>query len=470
MLVIGVVALIAIGPKELPGVLRMVGQWMGKIRRMASEFQGQFQEAMREAEMADLKKQVDDITTSATSVTNFDPLGDISKQFETAIEDKPAQTATPRRAGALRRRAERRAGDADPVPQDNATAAARLQHAERVRCRRAAAQGRERRVMRSEDDEKEIEASKAPLMEHLIELRSRLIKAVLAFFIAAVICFFFAKQIYNMLVWPYVWIAGVENTKFIYTALLEYFITQLKLAMFGAAFIAFPIIATQIYMFVAPGLYRNERQAFVPYLIATPIFFVLGAMVVYFLVMPMLVRFSLGMQQSAGRRPRRDRAAAQGRRIPVADDEPDAGVRRRVPASGDPDAARPHRHRHLADAAGEAALFHRRRLRDRGGADAARCAQPDVARDPADAALRAVDLVGEDGRGQGAGAARGRRRQPGGVGRDRTVILRRRAKAEPRRVDRPGCCNAAAVHRFEATLRIAPQDDGMAGFFAEPLL
>ncbi len=96
------------------------------------------------------------------------------------------------------------------------------------------------------------------------------------------------------------WIAGIENTKFIYTALLEYFITQLKLAMFGAAFFAFPVIATQIYMFVAPGLYRNERQAFVPYLIATPIFFVLGAMVVYFLVMPMLVRFSLGMQQTPG--------------------------------------------------------------------------------------------------------------------------------------------------------------------------
>ncbi len=95
LLVIGVVALIAIGPKELPGVLRMVGQWMGKVRRMASEFQGQFQEAMREAEMADIKKQVDDITNTASTVTNFDPLGDISKQFETAIDDKPAQTATP---------------------------------------------------------------------------------------------------------------------------------------------------------------------------------------------------------------------------------------------------------------------------------------------------------------------------------------------------------------------------------------
>ena len=95
LLVIGVVALIAIGPKELPGVLRAVGQWMGKIRRMAAEFQGQFQEAMREAEMEDIKKQVDDLTSTATSVTNFDPLGDISKQFETAVEDKPVQVATP---------------------------------------------------------------------------------------------------------------------------------------------------------------------------------------------------------------------------------------------------------------------------------------------------------------------------------------------------------------------------------------
>ena len=146
----------------------------------------------------------------------------------------------------------------------------------------------------------DIEATKAPLMDHLIELRSRLIKALAAFAVMFVLCFFFAKQIYNILVWPFVFVAGPENSKFIYTALLEYFITQLKLAMFGAAFLSFPVVATQIYMFVAPGLYHNERKAFLPYLIATPFFFALGAMVVYFLVMPMLVRFSLGMQQSPG--------------------------------------------------------------------------------------------------------------------------------------------------------------------------
>jgi sec-independent protein translocase protein TatC len=149
----------------------------------------------------------------------------------------------------------------------------------------------------SHDD---IEATKAPLMEHLIELRSRLIKALVAFGVMFAICFFFAKDIYNILVWPFVWIAGAENSKFIYTALLEYFLTQLKLAMFGAAFLSFPVIAGQIYMFVAPGLYRHERKAFLPYLVATPFFFTRGAAVGYFLVLPMLVRSSLGMQQSGG--------------------------------------------------------------------------------------------------------------------------------------------------------------------------
>ena len=151
-----------------------------------------------------------------------------------------------------------------------------------------------------EDEEKEIEATKAPLMDHLIELRSRLIKALAAFGIATAGCFFFAKHIYNVLTWPYVWVAGAANSKFIYTGLLEYFVVQLKLAIFGGIFLSFPVIATQIYMFVAPGLYRNERRAFLPYLIATPIFFVLGASVVYIVVWPLITKFSLGMQQLGG--------------------------------------------------------------------------------------------------------------------------------------------------------------------------
>ena len=147
-------------------------------------------------------------------------------------------------------------------------------------------------------DEAEIEASRAPLMDHLIELRSRLIKALLAFGLAFIVCFFFAKQIYNVLVWPFVWVAGPENSKFIYTALLEYFLTQLKLAMFGAGFLSFPVIAAQIYKFVAPGLYKNERAAFLPFLIASPVLFLMGASLVYFFFTPMVMWFFLAMQQT----------------------------------------------------------------------------------------------------------------------------------------------------------------------------
>jgi sec-independent protein translocase protein TatC len=146
----------------------------------------------------------------------------------------------------------------------------------------------------------DIESTKAPLIEHLIELRSRLIKSAVAFCIALIGCFFLAKQIFNILTFPYCWVAGAENCKFIYTGLLEYFVVQLKIAMFGAAFISFPIVATQLYMFVAPGLYRHERNAFRPYLIATPVFFVLGAGVVYGVLWPLVARFSLSMQQLGG--------------------------------------------------------------------------------------------------------------------------------------------------------------------------
>jgi sec-independent protein translocase protein TatB len=87
LVVIGVVALIAIGPKELPGVLRATGQWMGKIRRMANEFQDQFREAMREAEMEDLKKTVDDVTSTPSNLTNFDPIGTVRKEVESLMSD-----------------------------------------------------------------------------------------------------------------------------------------------------------------------------------------------------------------------------------------------------------------------------------------------------------------------------------------------------------------------------------------------
>jgi sec-independent protein translocase protein TatC len=150
--------------------------------------------------------------------------------------------------------------------------------------------------MTPDDD---IEASKAPLMEHLLELRRRLMWSLLAVFLAFLVCFWFARPIYNLLLWPYRLAVGSDAPiEMIYTAPQEFFFTQVKLAIFGAIFIAFPVIASQIYMFVAPGLYRNERKAFLPYLIATPILFLLGGALVYFVAMPLAMKFFLSMQQT----------------------------------------------------------------------------------------------------------------------------------------------------------------------------
>ena len=133
----------------------------------------------------------------------------------------------------------------------------------------------------------DIDASKAPLMDHLIELRQRLIYSLIAFFGMFVICFMFARPIYDILAWPLHLVA--PNVRMIATHLLEELFTNIKLAMFGAAFLSFPFAAYQLFKFVAPGLYRNEKDAFRPYLLWTWLLFILGAAVVYFLVMPLLI-------------------------------------------------------------------------------------------------------------------------------------------------------------------------------------
>ena len=155
----------------------------------------------------------------------------------------------------------------------------------------------------SDVDKEEIEKSSAPLIEHLIELRRRLIWSLGGFFVAFLVCFFFAKRLFNLLVVPFKWAtqwAGLDPHKveLIYTAPQEFFFTQVKLAMFGGMVIAFPLIATQIYKFIAPGLYKNERNAFLPFLIASPILFLMGASLVYFFFTPMVMWFFLAMQQA----------------------------------------------------------------------------------------------------------------------------------------------------------------------------
>ncbi|MBC6716666.1 twin-arginine translocase subunit TatC [Aurantimonas sp. DM33-3] len=149
----------------------------------------------------------------------------------------------------------------------------------------------------------DIEASSAPLIEHLIELRTRLLWSLGGFLVAFILCFFFAKPIFNFLVVPYQtateW-AGVHNkqVELIYTAPQEFFFTQVKIAAFGGFFLAFPLIASQIYKFVAPGLYREERGAFLPFLVATPLLFLLGAALVYYFFTPMVMWFFLSMEQT----------------------------------------------------------------------------------------------------------------------------------------------------------------------------
>ncbi|MFC3069593.1 twin-arginine translocase subunit TatC [Phenylobacterium soli] len=186
-------------------------------------------------------------------------------------------------------------------------------------------------------DEAEIEASRAPLLDHLVELRQRLITCIIAFFAAFLVCFYFAGPLFEFLLRPFsiaaqllalrhdthasdlgaqalAMLTGAKNmflaligvldlptptgkvTSLVFTAPLEFFFTKVKLAAFGAIILAFPVLAWQVYAFVAPGLYKRERRAFLPFLVAAPALFVMGAALVYYMIMPFVLWFSLSQQ------------------------------------------------------------------------------------------------------------------------------------------------------------------------------
>ncbi|HWA30784.1 MAG TPA: twin-arginine translocase subunit TatC [Rhizomicrobium sp.] len=150
---------------------------------------------------------------------------------------------------------------------------------------------------RTAEDEADIEKSKAPLLDHLIELRRRIIWSLIAFVVCFGLCFAFAKYIYAFLTWPLAEaLKGQPNDHLIYTALYETFFTYVKVGMFGGICLAFPFIAAQLWLFIAPGLYRNERRAFYPFLIASPILFVTGGAFVFFIMLPYAIHFFLGYQ------------------------------------------------------------------------------------------------------------------------------------------------------------------------------
>ena len=148
------------------------------------------------------------------------------------------------------------------------------------------------------NDEKSNQSS---FVEHLTELRSRLLKSFAFLFIFFILCYIFSENIYSFLVAPYADAVKDDGSsrRMIFTALHETFITYLKVAFFASMFIASPIILTQIWKFIAPGLYKNEKRTLLPYLVATPTLFLLGGMLVYYLIMPLAIKFFLSFETPA---------------------------------------------------------------------------------------------------------------------------------------------------------------------------
>lgn len=159
-------------------------------------------------------------------------------------------------------------------------------------------------MAKSQHDEDPNEAKKMPLLDHLIELRQRLFYAFLGILVAFIGCWFISQDILAFLLRPLneAWMDeyGERLPEVIYTHLTEAFFTQVKLAFFGALVVAFPFIAAQIWAFVAPGLYRHEKSAFLPFLAATPILFAIGAALLYYLLLPVAWSFFIGFQQTGG--------------------------------------------------------------------------------------------------------------------------------------------------------------------------
>ena len=152
-----------------------------------------------------------------------------------------------------------------------------------------------------EEEEAEAEAQKMPLIEHLIELRQRLLYSIIILVVAFIGCYFVAENIYDFLVRPLAdLMEGQEGRRLIYTGLHEAFFTYLKVAFFAAFCLSFPIIAVQLWAFVAPGLYKNEKRAFLPFLIATPVLFLMGAALVYYVIFPLAWQFFISFETPGG--------------------------------------------------------------------------------------------------------------------------------------------------------------------------
>ena len=338
---IAVVALIAIGPKDMPAAIRAVTDWIKKARRMAAEFQTHVDEMVREADLSEvrsldqrnpqLRHQGRDrarrSTRTARSARTFasnpleptTPAVDVGRgdRRQRAGDREPTSSSAPapdEPVVAAGSRACRRAPAfvppnlVHPAPamrDSRRTGAAGFHSAgcraatpTRVRCQPDPA------TMADIEEDDPIDDKPMPLLEHLIELRRRLMWSIGAF----IICFIGVVPLLRAAStssWPSRWRTccaqqGNPDPHLIYTQLYEAFFTRIKVAFFGGAFIAFPIIANQIWLFVAPGLYRSEKRAMLPFLAATPVLFLLGAALAYYFVFPFAWRFFASFQIPTG--------------------------------------------------------------------------------------------------------------------------------------------------------------------------
>ena len=279
MLLLGIVVLLVMGPRELPSMLRTLGRLARRMRVLSQGFRSQIDEIAREVDpRADLQRITyshpyeEDVGTP----TLFDePLEDAAAASDDAADnasDDASKNVVPKKGDDDERfkketMIDKKTADKDTADKDGA--------------------------------DNNVDAAEAPLIDHLTELRTRLLISIGFFFPAFVICLAFASEIFAFLLVPYERAVGMgtgAELEMIYTAPHEFFFTQIKLSLFAALFLSFPMLAFQLYRFVAPGLYRNERGVFLPFLLASPILFISGAALVYFFIMPLALAFFQSME------------------------------------------------------------------------------------------------------------------------------------------------------------------------------
>ena len=268
LLIIAVVAILVIGPKDMPLALRTAGRWIGQIRKVSAHFRAGIDAMVREAELEEMEKKWQE--------RNAQIMRDHPGEMTELPPAPPADSAH------------------DPQADDRLSEAEAPGPAARPGRTPPGWRGLSMGILR------DIDETQAPLMEHLVELRTRLLRSVFVLAIAFGVCFYFADQILAFLARPLAEAFPPGQGRLVYTKLYEVFFVEMKVGLFGAFCVSFPFIANQLWAFVAPGLYAKEKKALLPFLIATPIFFIAGASLAYFVVMPTAFRFFLGFQGSAG--------------------------------------------------------------------------------------------------------------------------------------------------------------------------